>query len=49
MLVHTSYASPRDDYMQLDNFSSIVLYDNLVPRKKKERFLKWKELLPERR
>ena len=23
------------DYVQLDNFSSVVLYDNLVPRNKK--------------
>ena len=27
------------DYVQLDNFSSVVLYDNLVPRKEKRKDL----------
>ena len=31
----TKRLSTRVDYVQLDNFSSVVLYDNSVPRRKK--------------
>ena len=39
----TKRSSTRVDYVQLENFSSVVLYDNSVPRRKKGRFTKWKE------
>ena len=31
----TKRSSTRVEYVQLDNFSSVVLYDNSVPRRKK--------------